>query len=164
MQAIDIPGHMYPDECAFLSELARGHDVLEIGTHNGRSTAALALHAKSVTTIDNYLGDSQIGAPNEFQTRSNLASYANVVVHNLDWTKASIDYSFFSMIFYDGSHTQEKQFLEQLLTYPGIIALHDYKFWDEDKEHTVEAINWYAGKTHRAISLGKGSIAYFNSL
>lgn len=61
MKAIDIPGWMSPEELVWLRETGRERYVVEFGSWRGRSTAALAEHARRVWACDHWKGD---GHPN----------------------------------------------------------------------------------------------------
>jgi len=159
-----IAGHMYDAECLFLTLIASGRRVLEIGTHHGRSTAALAESALSVITIDTYLGDPQIQAPSMETTKNNLSKFDNVTMVVGDWREYRINLSQFDMIFYDGCHTEEAIFLSTLYSFPGVIALHDYKLWDKGMAHVVKAVDDFSFITQRPIIKGAGSIVLFAEL
>lgn len=157
----NVPGHLYEAEGIYLQEIAADKVVLEIGTHHGKSTAALASTAKHVTTLDNYLGDSMIGAPNKSDTISNLRGYHNIALLETDWKTWSLQPDRYDLIFYDGDHTQEKEFLSNLTKYPGDIILHDYKPNEPAFSHIVEAVRWFADLTGRSFILPTGSLAHF---
>lgn len=160
----NIHGHMYDIECEFLATLSSGRRVLEVGTHYGRSAAALASTAKSVVTIDTYLGDPQIGPPVLEETRNNLAPFKNVILLVGAWQSQQLDFSQYDLLFYDGCHTEEGDFLVRLLNYRGVIALHDYKPGEKGMEHVVEAVNAYRDLTKRPLLFGPGSIVWFDAL
>jgi len=160
----NIHGHMFDDECEFLANLASGKRVLEIGTHYGRSAAALASTAKSVVTIDTYLGDPQIGPPVLEETRANLAPFNNIILLVGDWKDQKIDTTQYDMMFYDGCHTEEGEFLVRLLNYRGVVALHDYKPGEKGMEHVVGAVNAYRDLTKRPLLFCSCSIVWFDAL
>lgn len=161
---LNIHGHMYDIECDFLAEKAEGKIVLEIGTHYGRSTSAIASSATFVVTVDTYLGDPQINAPSLEETRKNLSIFDNISLVVGDWRDEDIDPSMYDMIFYDGCHTEEGEFLALLTNYKGIIAVHDYKPGEVGMAHVVEAVDAYAALTQRKRLKGAGSIAWFDAL
>lgn len=160
----NVAGHLGEDEGLFLHDLAKGKRVLEIGTHHGRSTSALASSALSVVTIDTYLGDPQIRPPNLTVTKDGLKNFTNITLLIGDWRDQDFDYSEFDMIFYDGCHTEEGHFLSTLVSFPGIIALHDYKLWDPGMKHVVESVDAFAELTNRPRLLTVGSVAWFDAL
>lgn len=159
-----ISGHMYESECEFLCKLASNKKSLEIGTHHGRSTAAIAASAVSVVTIDTYEGDPQIGAPSLVVTMDNLKAFKNIKVVVGDWRDQSIDPDDYDLIFYDGCHTQEGDFLSKLSDYKGVIALHDYKPGEPGMRHVVEAVDQFAGDQQKTRLFGPGSIVWFDAI
>lgn len=156
-----ISGHLYEAEGVYLQEVATDKVVLEVGTHHGRSTAALASTAKHVTTLDNYLGDSMIGAPDKERTELNLESFSNITIVKTDWKNWSLQLDRYGLIFYDGDHSQEKEFLKRLLNYSGDIIIHDYKPNEAAFSPVVEAVQWFANLTSRPFTLPAGSLAHF---
>jgi hypothetical protein len=168
-----VSGHLYDQEARTLQFLAAGKTVLDIGTHHGRSAVAMAATAKRVVTVDNYLGDSQIRAPDIRETlenisRSGLGDKITPVV--ADWTKwiaGPVDLEAYDMLFYDAGHTfpiYEKHFLALCDDFTGIIALHDYKTWDDDMRFVVEAVDDFERATGRKRQgpLPKCSVVWFN--
>lgn len=160
---MDISGHMYDDECQFLHTLAKDKLVLEIGTHHGKSTAALASSAAFVTTIDSYQGDPQINAPVYDVTKNNLKEFDNISLMIGRWQDLKINYSNYDMVFYDGCHTEEADFLTYLLTYHNIIIFHDYKPNEPGMKHVVKALDNYSKSTRKPLLKGPGSLAWFNN-
>lgn len=160
----NISGWVYDSECELLSELASGRVSLEIGTHHGRSTAAIAVSAVSVDTIDTYKGDPQIGAPDFNVTSKNLKAFTNVKIIVGDWREQQINPSDYGFIFYDGCHTEEGEFLAILGDYRGVLALHDYKPEELCMRHTVAAIDKFANDQQRIIRRGSGSIVWFDAI
>jgi hypothetical protein len=159
-----ISGHMYDCECELLAELARGKRALEIGTHHGRSAAAIASSALSVVTIDTYEGDAQIGPPSLEVTTKNLSPFANVRIVVGDWREIAIVPDDYDFIFYDGCHAEEGEFLALLHGFRGTIALHDYKPGEPGMSHVVEAVDEFALATGREKIIGAGSIVWFESI
>lgn len=160
----NIGGHMYDSECEFLSELADGKRAIEIGTHHGRSTAAIAVSALSVVTIDTYKGDPQINAPSLEVARINLKPFPNVKIIVGDWRHQNIAPNDYEFIFYDGCHTEEGESLAILSDYRGVLALHDYKPKEPGMRHVVEAVDRFASDRQRAKLLGAGSIVWFDAI
>jgi predicted O-methyltransferase YrrM len=161
---LNVPGHLYDVEGLFLEGWARDKWVLEVGTHHGRSAVALARFAKGVVTVDHFLGDNQIDAPKKELTLLHLEKHENITLLDNDWKKLCLDFKQFDCIFYDGDHTQEKEFLSQLLDFPGRIAIHDYKLWDKGMSHVIEAVDWYSRESGRPMRIGPGSIIWFSEL
>jgi hypothetical protein len=159
-----ISGHVYDDECDFLSRLAAGRRVLEIGTHHGRSTSAIASTAESVVTIDTYQGDAQIGAPTLEVTMANLEPFDNVRIVVGDWRDQDIDPAEYGLIFYDGCHTEEGEFLATLVGYRGIVAVHDYKPDEPSMGHVVEAVDKFSAASGRPKLFGPGSLVWFDAI
>lgn len=171
-----VSGHLYEAEGHLLQRLATGKRVLDIGTHHGRSAVALAGTAESVVTVDNYLADIQIQAPDFATTAWNISACG--LGHKIRIYREDC-FSFirreglknFDMVFYDGPHIPpawEKTFLEFALEtgYDGLIAIHDYKGWDPDMSYVVEAVDWYEKESGR-IRIGPvhgQSIVWFESL
>lgn len=160
----NISGHIFDSECEFLSELADGKRAIEIGTHHGRSTAAIAVSALSVVTIDTYQGDPQIGAPSLDVTRINLKPFQNVKIVVGDWRDQDIEPGDYGFIFYDGCHTEESEFLSILSDYRGVLALHDYKPKEPGMRHVVEAVDQYSSDQQRTKLHGPGSIVWFDAI
>jgi len=159
-----IAGHIYDCECELLCELARGKRALEIGTHHGRSTSAIASSAKSVVTIDHYRGDGQISAPSLNVAAQNLLPFANVRIVTGDWREQTIVPTDYDFIFYDGCHTEEGEFLSILVGYTGIIAFHDYKPDEPDMRHVVDAVDRFSVDIGRKKLFGAGSIVWFDAI
>jgi predicted O-methyltransferase YrrM len=69
-----IPGYMLWEELAWLAELAKGKEVVEIGSWLGRSTKAIAATASKVYAVDSWRG-----TPNDLtgdQVKGGLEAYA----------------------------------------------------------------------------------------
>lgn len=170
---LSISGHLYPEEGYLLQVLAANKRVLEIGSHHCRSAIAMAATALHVTTIDNFKGDAQIGAPSlaeamENIQNSSLADKITLIV--ADWTKyiaSPADLQSYDMLFYDAAHTPEnpyeKDFLELCENFKGIIALHDYKPAEEGMKYVVQAVDDFEKRVKRVRQgpLQGTSIVYF---
>ena len=145
-----------------LQRLMEGKDVAECGTHHGRSAVAMLATAKWVTTIDNYEGDSMIGAPNWEVTHkalgdSGIAHWKTQMLEG-DWTELLPKLlSQHNAVFYDAAHSPEhpyeKDFLQMIedTGFRGLVALHDYKPQEPAYKHTVDAIDQYAKRSGRAM-------------
>lgn len=120
-------------ETAELQRLAKGADVLEIGSAYGYSTVALALVAKSVVAVDPHTGHASYG-----HLRANLGFYnvtdkVDVVV---EFSQAALPVLFelgrsFDLVWVDGDHRAEAvehdvTWALRLLRLGGALACHDY--------------------------------------
>lgn len=156
---LNVPGHLFDIEAEALQELASGKRVLEIGTHYGRSTVAMAYSAASVTTVEWFKGDSQIGAPDKAKTLEYLretGAFAKTKLVDADFFASAksgfLDLRKFDFFFYDGPHLPplyEQQFFEMLLQRPGpyTVAIHDYKPHDPEFAPLVAAAKWFTEQT-----------------
>lgn len=160
---LNVPGHLHAAEGYLLQRLMEGKKVLEFGTHHGRSAVAMLATASWLTTIDNYQGDSMIGAPDWNVTHkaigdSGLAEWKTQLLEG-DWTERfpEIQNSQYDAVFYDAAHEPphpyEKEFLQLIedSDFRGLVALHDYKPQEPAYKHTVEAIDQYAKRSGRAM-------------
>jgi predicted O-methyltransferase YrrM len=128
-----------------LQRLAKGGDVLEIGSAYGYSTCALALVAKSVTAVDPHTGHGSY-----YELQANLNAYG--VAHKVKivqqrsqealpsltghdgWVKpagTAASSGGFDLVWIDGDHTAEVvehdvAWARKLLKPGGVIACHDY--------------------------------------
>lgn len=156
-----VPGHLFIGDAEILQEIMSDRRVLEMGTHLGRATVAMAATAKHVTTIDWYKGDLQIGAVSYQEAIDNIdeAGAAHKVdVYNGDWVailRDGINIDDFDAIFYDAAHTKEDSayegtLLEMLLDRPSIlVAVHDYKPEEAAMRDVVEAVDRFEKATGR---------------
>lgn len=110
------------DEIDILTEAARGHIVLEIGTGLGVSTRALAQHAKSVITVD----------PDPWVKEHIRHTLPGNVLHvaTIDDIPDGIP---FNMAFIDGDHSTESTLrdiktVRELCTVGTRIWVHDAKY------------------------------------
>ncbi|MBM3967950.1 MAG: class I SAM-dependent methyltransferase [Planctomycetes bacterium] len=154
---LKVSGHLYPDEGYLLQRLAEGKRVLELGSHHGRSAVAMAATAIFVETVDNFLGDSQIGAPNLAETIFNITE--SQLGHKIDLFTADFveflndcEIEEYNCLFYDASHTPpvyEKDFLDFIKgsKFKGIVALHDYKPDEHEMRYVVEAVDDFEKET-----------------
>jgi len=175
---LDVPGHMYDEECRLLQKLATGKIVLDIGTHYGRSAVAMAGTALWVDTVDNYQGDAQINPPVMAETLKKIAASGlgdKIEINQADFMEFLEAYGprlhDYGMIFYDGPHippVYEKHFLDFVIEfeYRGVVAIHDYKHWDKDMALVVEAVDDFEKKTGRVRNgpLLKQSIVWFDAI
>lgn len=135
----DVDGWLTPTEGAALAALARGKQVLEIGSYCGRSTICLAQTADHVVSIDPHQGD---GTP---QPRDTYAEFQdNLQRWQLDKNVLSIRQDVgdlagpgpgdtrFDLVFIDGDHSQpaverDIEFALAHLADGGLLAFHDYR-------------------------------------
>lgn len=176
---LSVPGHLYEAEGYLLQRLMEGKTVLELGTHHGRSAVAMAATAQNVWTIDNYQGDSMIGAPNwevtrkvveeqvvnstEFKAHPRLPIRLMIGDWTEDWKEGrnvvfdSLERGSVDAVFYDAAHAPphpyEKEFLQMIedTDFRGLVALHDYKPQELAYKHTVDAIDQYAKRSGRTM-------------
>lgn len=132
----DIEGWLSDAEGQALSIIAEGKQVLEIGTHFGRSTVWMAKTANFVHTIDPFLDYN--GFRGDYIKKSLMENLVRHRVHNKvmvhegtseailkDWgTK-------FDLIFIDGDHSyvgvkRDIALTRNLVPPGGLIAFHDY--------------------------------------
>lgn len=135
--AWDVPSSVTYPECAFLASLARGLDVLEIGSWLGRSTIALASTARHVTAVDWHHGDFYAG---EMDTEEGY--FANLDRYNIGNVTTIVERiedvqinELFQGVFVDAAHDAEsvaRHWDIALLSveHGGWIAFHDYGRFD----------------------------------
>ena len=135
--AEDIVSAVAREECAKISSLAAGKTVLELGSHFGRSTVALASTARIVHAVDWHMGDLHAG-----QCDSAAVFVANITKYNVRGKVAFHMSKFedilplfrpglFDFTFIDALHTKEAVETDAKSVLPlmkprGIIAFHDY--------------------------------------
>lgn len=155
--AAGIPGRCWPEELAFLHQLALtappGLPMVELGTFQGRTAAILCAVAQEtgseVVTIDNYIHDGAFTgnykalandpdygqSPEKYAqlTRENLAKLgfqARVIVGDSAVVPQGIEEV--GLLFIDSEHARERFNAEcdawlPLIVKGGILACHDYK-------------------------------------
>jgi predicted O-methyltransferase YrrM len=137
----DIKGLITREELVFLhqicQEIPKRGEVLEIGTFNGRSIAALCAAAgcKRVTSIDNYVMHHH-GTNNVELTRSNLMKLGMtplLMVRDSPLDDEFIKHSLYNiaMLFLDGHHhpetvTKELKAYTCKMPVGSIVAIHAY--------------------------------------
>lgn len=172
-RALQIDGWMSEPELHWLAEQAQNHSrILEIGSHLGRSTAALAANTEgTVWAFDDWFG------PRDVSQVWDSYSLANTFVDNMkdfiQWMKVRMvrgnhahmdsilkDFTF-DMIFIDGSHdyASVKRDIQAAKRHSrGMICGHDYWLADVhkavseefDSVGVVESI-WY----HKGDNIGR---------
>jgi predicted O-methyltransferase YrrM len=126
-------------ECVRLAELATDKAVVEIGSHYGRSTIALASTAAVVHTIDWHRGDPHGRVdlqPDLAALVQNLERYGvreRVVIHvaRAEQVLPALGRKSFDLAFIDGSHDEPDVIRDALLTERvlrrgSLLAFHDY--------------------------------------
>jgi hypothetical protein len=130
-------GFLSQKEADALMDLAAGKTVLEMGAFRGRSTVAMALSAKSVTSVDWHEGASEIpqyGSTLE-QYRKNIAPYPNVepIVGRFEDVLPAMKGREFDLVFVDGEHSKESVIRDMKLAIafkPDVIAVHDWGLFE----------------------------------
>lgn len=135
--AHDVPSGVTPRECEKLAELARGKVVIEMGSHFGRSTIALASTAAMLHAVDWHMGDGHAGLndslPIFVQNISRYKVRDRVTVHvaRFETLFPLLKGQIFDMAFIDAFH--EREAVEKdtaavlpLLKSKATIAFHDY--------------------------------------
>lgn len=154
--AWDVPSSVTYPECAFLADLARGLDVLEIGSWLGRSTIALASTARLVAAVDWHHGDFYAGEMDtEEGFRANLARYG---INNVSVLVCRVeDVTFetvYDGVFVDAAHDAESVTrhweIALSITRPGgWIAFHDYGRFDVTAVLDSLELGW---ETHESVA------------
>lgn len=128
---------MSPRELACLVGLAQGRMVLELGSWRGEATAAMALGAKCVWSVDWHRGDEGTGPADTladyFATlrREGVERKVVSVVGRFDRVYGALKHASFDMVVVDGAHdagsvTYDVVCAIELCRWPGIIAVHDF--------------------------------------
>jgi len=135
--AEDILSAVSRNECQKISDLARGKVVLELGSHFGRSTVALASTAAKIHAIDWHLGDGHAGhsdsAPIFIANLTKHGVRDKVVVHvgRFEDILQLFKEKIFDFCFIDAFHTKEAVLKDANAVFPlmkagAVIAFHDY--------------------------------------
>lgn len=130
------------DEAHCLQELAKGKNVLEIGSWTGHSAYRMAFSASRVDCVDPYT-DPGGPRPEEFIQNTNM--YDNIFLHiGRSADMVPLFQPIFDLVFIDGDHSFEgcRLDLELALSkvyYGGTIALHDYNLPDEYVERLKDS-------------------------
>lgn len=135
-----LDGKMHCSELERLCELAVGRDVLEIGAYAGQSAWAMAISAKSVTSVDTFqaatCGQRQTG---EFTTLDKYmeatARFKNTHIVIGQSQNVELGQEKFGMIFLDAMHDYENVRADLKKWWPhllpgGVLAVHDYHHAD----------------------------------
>lgn len=121
-------------ETAVLQGLAKGKDVLEVGSAYGYSTVALGLVARSVTAVDPHTGHNSFQAMVDNLEANGLTGKVRWIVGRSQDILPTLVSATFDLVFVDGNHeqpvvTHDIQWAQNLLRPGGVLALHDL---DED--------------------------------
>lgn len=138
-----VLGWLSLDEGRALYELARGRNVLELGSFCGRSTICLAQSAAVVVAVDPHDGRATpVKADTHRHFMSNLAacgvSHKIAVVKGTraEATELINSLAPFDLVFVDAAHdawnvTADLTHAARLLSPDGVIAAHDYRLATE---------------------------------
>ena len=114
--------------------LARGKMVLELGSHMGASTLALAETAKQVHAVDWHYGDPHNGEGDSLHDYfRNTRFQPNIISHvgRFEDVIPALADDFFDLVFIDGYHTREAverdiDLVLRVLKIGGTLAFHDF--------------------------------------
>lgn len=149
--AKDVPSAVTEDEARELARLASGRKVLEIGSHKGRSTIALAGSARVVHAVDWHQGDVQAGHGETLREfLDNLSRYGvrdRVIVHlgRIEEILPVLRQEAFDLVFLDAMHDRTSVdrdigLLRPLAAKNGILAFHDYGIQEFGVTGAVDAL------------------------
>jgi len=135
--AADVPSGVTPRECERLADLARGKTVIEMGSHFGRSTIALASTAAMLHAVDWHMGDGHAGLNDSLPIFvQNLSRYKvrdKVTIHvaRFETLFPMLRERLFDMAFIDAFHEREAVEKDTAAVLPllkpkAVIAFHDY--------------------------------------
>jgi Methyltransferase domain len=173
----EVRGWLTEEEGIGLADLARGKDVLEVGSYCGRSTICMAQTARSLCCVDPFdyrdtpVFDSRgipTGEGSTFEEfRRNLERY-QVRAAVFQSLFANTDFQErFGLIFIDGAHDEVSVAADaakatRLLTPDGLLAFHDYRV--TPGYHNG---GWHPGVTntvHRLIAEGAERVRTIGSI
>lgn len=134
----DVEGWLSNGEAMALARLARGKEVVEIGSYCGKSTIAMAQVAKSIESIDWHKGDEMAGPGGTLgKFRYNLSRYSvdhRVRVHEgrTQEIAPTLPGQSYDLVFIDGAHDEMQVRIDvkealRLVKPGGTIALHDFQ-------------------------------------
>lgn len=145
-----VDGWLLEEEGRALAELARGKNVLEIGSYCGRSTICIAQTAKHVTSVDTWDG---AGTPKPISTRDQFdQNIRQAGVFDKVLAQTSVPHCWkYDLAFIDGAHDAESVRADigrslRVLKDDGLLAFHDYRTvpgehdgrWDPDVTAVVD--------------------------
>jgi hypothetical protein len=137
IREIPVLGWITPAEAALLSVCACGRVVLELGSYMGRSTVAMAPHAKHIYCVDHFHPKSEgqgydpqsEGVLGEFL--SNIAPWKHKIAYIQAMTEDALAISWppIGLLFVDAGHRyleamHDLEFIRFLVP-GGIVAVHD---------------------------------------
>lgn len=120
----------YSDLNETMLSLGKFEDVIEIGTHNGLSTAVLTHYSRRVFTFDIALRNAEfvwnlLGVRNKIS--SYVSSYPDAIRSEIEYIKRDWKDINFNFAFIDGSHEYygvKNDF--EMVKFCGKVLLHDY--------------------------------------
>ncbi len=131
-----VRGWLSAEEGRGLARLAKGKNVLEIGSFCGRSTIWMARTAEHVTALDTFMGDGSLTRPQDTlpEFTENLKQYGvtdKVTALRMSSKDYNLQGNIFDFVFIDGDHSltgvrQDIVVAYHVLKPGGIIAFHDY--------------------------------------
>lgn len=134
----DIFGWLGEVEAAELRRLAIDANVIEIGSHHGRSTVVMAEVARLVVAVDHHQGDSACKSGSILPFLTNLGMYhvrEKVIPMVADSVTACavLMNGYFDLAFIDGDHVvdsviRDVRAVRRLVRPGGVMAFHDADF------------------------------------
>lgn len=128
----DVEGWLDVEEGRQLAELARGKQVLEIGSYCGRSTVCLARTAEHVTAVD-FFDTPGVEFYRDYSEKFDKSLERHGVAHKVTKHRPEDELSGeFDFAFIDGAHdydsvTRDIEKVLAVLVPGGLIAFHDYR-------------------------------------
>lgn len=164
--AEDILSAVTQEECAKIAELAKDKVVLELGSHFGRSTVALASTARVIHAVDWHLGDIHAGQGDTAPILiANLTRYRvrdKVAIHvaKFEDILPLLENAIFDFCFIDALHTKEAVAMDarsvvRLMKPKGVISFHDY---GRPEFGVTEAVNEFAKSVGSGVGV-TGTVA-----
>lgn len=175
----EVSGWLLESEGEELRRLCAGKHVLEIGAWQGRSTCAIAEVAKSVITIEHFLADESIRkyypnprSPGDLRAdlEHNLqdcgvAQWVTIIEGSWeDHLMPCLGNRWFSggpdVVFYDADHRWQslQKFLSTMLSYPGVVCIHDYGKTEPEWDMATRLIDGFNLHTDREVISLVGSL------
>jgi len=142
----EVPGWLTLKEGTALASLARGKEVLEIGTYCGRSTICMAQTAHGVDTIDHHEGDdgtinAEVPQPvsdslaelDKYLCKYGVEESVNILVGQAVNICPKLKDASYDLVFIDGGHDtpsvhHDTQQALRLVKPGGVIAYHDWTY------------------------------------
>jgi hypothetical protein len=131
----DVMGWLAPEEGAALAELARGRQVLEIGSFMGLSAVCLARTAASLTCVDFFDRRVEVGefsGPLGEAFDRSLEQYGVAGKVTKCHPAAELPLAAYELVYIDGDHAADSVRADiskalEVLADGGLIAFHDYR-------------------------------------